>query len=128
MRGWGGGWGGFFLPKIFPFASQGFFFTSDVHSDLSPLPWLELGSHKRRCQNDPKRERGGQDPSVSGDCGPNALGRQAAAPAFRALPGSGSGKLLEGERREQEERTGEAGTWRAQETGGEGERAAGPPP
>lgn len=103
-RAFGGGagdGGGFFLPKIFPFASQGFFFTSDVHSDLSPLPWLELGSHKRRCQNDPKRERGGQDPSVSGDCGPNALGRQAAAPAFRALPGSGSGKLLEGERREQ---------------------------
>lgn len=29
---------------------------------------------------------------------------------------------------ELEERTGEAGTWRAQETGGEGERAAGPPP
>lgn len=30
--------------------------------------------------------------------------------------------------KEKEERTGEAGTWRAQETGGEGERAAGPPP
>lgn len=52
--------GGFSLPNIIPFESQ-HFFTSFGHPDLSPLPRLELGSHKRGHQEDPKREKGGQD-------------------------------------------------------------------